>query len=218
MPYRTSKATQKMKDEKREHIMQAAAHVFSGKGYRGTSVRDIIAEAGISTGSFYFYFRNKWELFEAIRSEATTLMFKVIRDTFEEDAPVFQNICRSIALVLHAIERNPELTRIVIIVSPGLGSNIPNHVAEYLGSFVGFTAELFASYKAQGSIRVDNPHTAALACTGAVFHTVIDWLNSDMAHPITEEAFALSRFILDGLNVAYEASAAERSITEALES
>ena len=48
---------------KREQIMEAAIQVFSAQGYHQTKVRDITRAAGISTGTFYIYFKNKRALF-----------------------------------------------------------------------------------------------------------------------------------------------------------
>jgi AcrR family transcriptional regulator len=55
--------TNKAKDRKRERIVKAAIEVFSQKGYHRTKVRDITDSIGISTGTFYIYFKNKSDLF-----------------------------------------------------------------------------------------------------------------------------------------------------------
>ena len=43
----------------RERILEAALQLFSSQGYRATSVRDIAAEAGLSTGNVYHHFPDK---------------------------------------------------------------------------------------------------------------------------------------------------------------
>jgi AcrR family transcriptional regulator len=49
-------------DETRSIINEAALKVFSKSGYQGASMRMIAAEAGISVGALYLYYRNKEEL------------------------------------------------------------------------------------------------------------------------------------------------------------
>lgn len=44
--------------------MSAALKIFLAKGYEGTSVRMILEEANVVTGSFYHFFRSKEDLFE----------------------------------------------------------------------------------------------------------------------------------------------------------
>jgi AcrR family transcriptional regulator len=43
----------------RERILEAALQLFSSRGYRATSVRDIATEAGVSTGNVYHHFPDK---------------------------------------------------------------------------------------------------------------------------------------------------------------
>jgi AcrR family transcriptional regulator len=54
------------RQEKRERIVEAAARAFARKGYAGTVVADIAAEAGIGKGTIYEYFRSKEDLFFAV--------------------------------------------------------------------------------------------------------------------------------------------------------
>ncbi len=47
----------------RERILVAALQLFSSQGYRATSVRDIAAAAGVSTGNVYHHFPDKETIF-----------------------------------------------------------------------------------------------------------------------------------------------------------
>lgn len=50
----------------RERIHEIALREFVDKGYRDASLRNIVKEAGVTTGSFYWYYKSKEELFEAL--------------------------------------------------------------------------------------------------------------------------------------------------------
>ncbi len=50
-------------------ILQAALHLFSRQGYRGTSIREIATEAGLSTGNVYHHFPDKETLFTTLLSQ-----------------------------------------------------------------------------------------------------------------------------------------------------
>lgn len=52
-----------IRDERREQIVGAALSVFSRRGINGTKMSMIAAEAGISHGLLYHYFKSKEELF-----------------------------------------------------------------------------------------------------------------------------------------------------------
>jgi len=49
---------------KRDEIIAAALKLFMEKGYEGTSIRMIQGEVKCEVGLFYYYFKNKDEVFE----------------------------------------------------------------------------------------------------------------------------------------------------------
>ncbi|MBU7318370.1 TetR/AcrR family transcriptional regulator [Paenibacillus oleatilyticus] len=55
-----------IRDERKEQIMEAALKVFSRRGIAGTKMSMIAAEAGISHGLLYHYFKSKDELFTTL--------------------------------------------------------------------------------------------------------------------------------------------------------
>jgi len=60
----------------KENILVAGLRVMLRKGYTGSSVRDVVAEAGVPQGSFTNHFRSK----EAFSSEVLNLYFEHVRD------------------------------------------------------------------------------------------------------------------------------------------
>lgn len=50
-------------EETRNHIMEAAAHLFSKFGYDATGVAEICQAAGVSKGAFYHHFTTKQAVF-----------------------------------------------------------------------------------------------------------------------------------------------------------
>lgn len=55
----------------RERLLDAAARVFASKGYSGTKIRDIVQEAGLSSGAVYGRFKSKNDLLtEAVISRS----------------------------------------------------------------------------------------------------------------------------------------------------
>ena len=53
-------------DVRRLEILQAAENLFAKEGYVKTSVESIIKEAGIAKGTFYYYFKAKEDILEAL--------------------------------------------------------------------------------------------------------------------------------------------------------
>ncbi|MEI7026859.1 TetR/AcrR family transcriptional regulator [Paenibacillus sp. y28] len=67
--------------ETRDKIMNAAQKIFAEKGLHVAKVSDIVKEAGVAQGTFYLYFKNKEELFQAI-----------VDTNFEEMNGVFERL------------------------------------------------------------------------------------------------------------------------------
>lgn len=63
MSPRTEEQNAQIKDERREQILKAALKVFALRGFAATKVGDIAAEAGLSHGLVYHYFKSKEEIF-----------------------------------------------------------------------------------------------------------------------------------------------------------
>ena len=53
-------------DLTRRHILDAAATAFARNGYAGTSLNDVIKDAGLTKGGFYFHFPSKEALALAV--------------------------------------------------------------------------------------------------------------------------------------------------------
>jgi AcrR family transcriptional regulator len=53
-------------EARRTQILEASCKCFSRKGFHQTTMRDICAEAGLSAGAVYGYFKSKDELIEAL--------------------------------------------------------------------------------------------------------------------------------------------------------
>jgi AcrR family transcriptional regulator len=59
--------------DRRDDIVKASLHLFSEKGFHGTSMRDIARAADITEGLIYHYFAGKRDLFAAIIEEHSFL-------------------------------------------------------------------------------------------------------------------------------------------------
>ena len=62
---------ERTKAANREAILVAARHVFSTIGYGAASVRDVVRETDLATGTFYNYFPDKESVLRALVDEIT---------------------------------------------------------------------------------------------------------------------------------------------------
>jgi AcrR family transcriptional regulator len=55
--------------ERKQQLLDSAARLFAERGYDDTRVIDIVRDAGVAKGLFYWYFENKEELFRELAEE-----------------------------------------------------------------------------------------------------------------------------------------------------
>lgn len=71
-------------DNRRQQLLEAAADLFSVKGYAGTSIRDIADVVGMLPGSMYYHFRSKEELLLAVHGEGVRLIMDAVNHALEQ--------------------------------------------------------------------------------------------------------------------------------------
>ncbi|MDE7178437.1 MAG: TetR/AcrR family transcriptional regulator [Lachnospiraceae bacterium] len=75
----------KVEQGTRELLIGSAKKEFSEKGYMKASLRKICSEAGVTTGSLYFFFNDKEELFGALVDEPINGLFGLLYRHFNEE-------------------------------------------------------------------------------------------------------------------------------------
>ena len=75
-------AMQEETEQTRDRILLAAVEIFSEKGFRGATVRDICALADVNVASVKYYFQNK----ESLYNEALTFSFRLADRKYPQDA------------------------------------------------------------------------------------------------------------------------------------
>jgi AcrR family transcriptional regulator len=76
------------KAERRAQIVAAARSCFGRSGFGNTTMQDIFAEAGLSAGCVYNYFKSKDELMLAIADERHEDERRLIAEAAEADDPI----------------------------------------------------------------------------------------------------------------------------------
>jgi AcrR family transcriptional regulator len=72
----------------RRLLLDAARDAFETRGYRATTVADIVERAGTARGTFYLYFRNKEAVFYELMRELGEILAREARpDALPEDRP-----------------------------------------------------------------------------------------------------------------------------------
>lgn len=72
-------------DERRSEIIDTAEQLFETKGYEKCTVNDILKQVGIAKGTFYYYFKSKEEVMDAIVSKYTDIIVGRAEEILRKD-------------------------------------------------------------------------------------------------------------------------------------
>jgi len=64
-------------NKRKQHLLESAIRVFALKGFDDASMREIAAEAGLTTGAIYHHYKNKDDLFYDAVKEAAYFVHKL---------------------------------------------------------------------------------------------------------------------------------------------
>jgi AcrR family transcriptional regulator len=217
MVYKSSDETQKRKDLKKKHIIDTATKVFSTKGYHGTTVKDVVEEADISVGTFYFYFKNKEDLFETLYDELSEAFYVALTNSLENiNCELDIGFSKAIAFFLNVIDINRPLAKILLIEAVGLNPRFEQKRAEVTQKYVNYTTEHFKQVKLSGKVNIPDVKIFSLAFIGTLYNLIMSWLQDSSTNHLTDSAYALTIYNLQALKIDYSDNHVKESISEVL--
>lgn len=110
------KIGKKMKDSSTEEkILIAARKIFTQRGYEGTKLRDIAAEANINLSLVNYYFRSKEKLFEQIMTENINSLFDKVFPVLNDEKTSLEDKFSFIAEhYISLLLENPDLPKFIV--------------------------------------------------------------------------------------------------------
>lgn len=173
--YRTTQKMEERKDARRQTLLGAAIASFGRRGYHATTVPMIVRAAKSSVGSFYFYFRNKEDVFAAALAAMEERMSAALNQAIRAAGPdvVAQMRAAVKALVLF-FAANPSEARILIVESSGLGKHLEGVRRRIVESH---TRSVEQALRALGERRPAFDGAVMASCwVGAIHEAVYRWL------------------------------------------
>jgi AcrR family transcriptional regulator len=199
---------EKLKKEKRERILEAAAKAFAADGFDGASLNQILEDASISKGAAYYYFDDKADLY------ATTVQHYLARlagtmDLSVQDltAETFWSRLREMyrAQFLHSYEQ-PWVFGVVksaAHVPPALLENAA--LSGYISFFQDSITALLHKGQELGLVRTDLPQELLNSLFLAVDDTADQWFLAHWSEFSPAEIETVSQQIFETLQRLLEA-------------
>lgn len=200
MVYRTTQRMAERKEARRRLLLGEAIRMFGKRGYHLTTVPMIVAAAHSSIGSFYFYFRNKEDIFAAALRELGQRIAATLNEAIAAAGPeVLAQMRAAVKAFARFLTEHPEEARILLVESSGLGARLETVRNELIASHTRSVEKALRA--AAGQLPRMEPAVAANCWVGAVYQSVSQWLRQPVAERVGAEQLgdAIAEFNLRGI-------------------
>ena len=103
------------KQQKEDALFRSAYNLFMSKGISKTSTHDIVQDAGVAKGTFYLYFKDKFEIRDRLIARTAEKLFKAANTELKKvNVPKFEDkIIFIVDYVLEQMKKNKAVLRFV---------------------------------------------------------------------------------------------------------
>jgi AcrR family transcriptional regulator len=125
--------------DRRHQLMSCALELFAKKGYHNTKISDVVKSAGVSQGTFYWYFESKEQLTLELIDGGKEGLTKVIGQGYRKHAGSVEDMVRSSAWLLTDLfefaDQNRYLMALLLIKGQGADPPVREAVSQTWISF-----------------------------------------------------------------------------------
>lgn len=171
--------------KKRQMLLETAFNLFTSKGINETTIQDIAKEAGVAKGTFYLYFKDKYDLIEKLRNKKTAnLLEEAIQYSKEKGYNNFtEQLLVMIDYIIDELSTNRDLLRFIYKNLSTGGYNI-----ELKGEEAGSTSifDMFEQRALEDKMDLEDPKTVFFMIIELVGSTCYTSILMNVPLPIEE--------------------------------
>jgi len=174
---KNSKKVQENKEEKNNKILASALKLFTEKGVKDTSVQEITTEAGVAKGTFYLYFKDKYELQDYLITRKSQQLFnEALKALYKENITDYkEKIIFVIDYIINKLNRNKLLLK---FISKNLSFALySDHISKIISEDTLGIQELFIQEIKQSNIKISHPdlklYMIIELVSGIVFNSIL---------------------------------------------
>lgn len=115
--------TMENKEEKEKKLLDSAFLLFTEKGFKETSIQEIVNHAGVAKGTFYLYFKDKYDIQDyLITYKSNELFLKAIKHVNKLKIDKFED--RFIAIIDYLIDEFEKHEELIMFISKNLSLGV----------------------------------------------------------------------------------------------
>ena len=182
----------------KDRIFKTAISLFSAKGFRGTSIRDIANEMHISISNIYHHFGNKEGLLVAILEHSSERLIKDLKHVSELELQPKEKFKRLVETHIQLAGTYTEETKIFFLDEEHLsdkGDRINRHIQRQI---YGFYQKVLQELDDAGLIHYRSIKVLAFNIFG-VINWQLRWYRPDGSLSLDEITDEIVSFIMNGV-------------------
>ena len=155
---RTEAANQRIREEQREKILEAARRVFARKG-RAATMADVANEANVSQGLAYRYFANKEAIFHELVEQAVQAGPAALQRRLERPGTPGERLFLWVSSMVESRRERPEFFQLFdqVLSDEAMPHGLRQLVQGYARTVQDQLRHLIVEGQAEGSVRVADP-------------------------------------------------------------
>lgn len=204
---------------KKKAILEAAAKVFSQKGYIDSSIKNITDEASVSVGSFYSYFNNKEEVLNQIFEEIFDMSLKIASDiSMDLNDSVVKKFTLAMTSAVWTYIRNKELSKVLLVKSMGINELFEKKRWEILDKTNVYLKYILKHLKEVHSLDINDINVTSVLLTHSIFGVIAYWLDERFTSNLKDMIFSLCTYHLRALRIDFTDDEVNQYISQVLTS
>lgn len=112
------------KKQKENSLLKTAFESFTTKGFSKTSISDIVNKAGVAKGTFYLYFKDKYDIRNKLISHKSSQLFRNAADELEKNDETLDFEEKIIFIIDNIINQLNENQSLLTFISKNLSWGI----------------------------------------------------------------------------------------------
>lgn len=182
----------------REGILEAAALIFSEKGFHATSMHDIAEAVHLQKASLYYHFNSKQEILIAILDHALDLINSRLESVLDQALSPDERLRQAMVSYMQTIAENKNLSAVLLLELRSLNPELKARHASRREKFEALWRDLIIEGKRDGIFNSIDPSMTGRAILG-VMNWTVTWYRNDGPRTATDIANMFADLLLRGL-------------------